>query len=104
MIYRGASYAYWSTEINPPEGTWQHYAVTLTADNFTVAPAFETFDYIMSDVTALWIRGEYIGGPSDWEGLDNVVISAVPIAGPLWLLGSGLIALSASRRGLAASK
>jgi hypothetical protein len=52
----------------------------------------------MSNVTALWIRGEYING-NEQEGLDNVnVKSAVPLPTTLLLLGPGFVGLAAMRR------
>jgi hypothetical protein len=54
----------------------------------------------MSNVTGLWIRGEYISGAPETEGLDNVYLTsaAVPIPGAFWLLGSGLLGLAGLKR------
>jgi hypothetical protein len=94
-IYNGSSYlactvtnGYWSG--------WQTFELNLTPAIFGVSDSF--FDGIMSNVTAFWIRGEYISGP-EAEGLDNVKLNApVPIPGAVWLFGSGLLGLTGWRR------
>jgi hypothetical protein len=72
--------------------------LALTSANFNFSHAGgKTFAEIMSNVTALWIRGEYISG-TDQEGLDNVQIGVIPVPGAVWLLGSGLLGLAGWRK------
>jgi hypothetical protein len=81
-IYSGTSYAAWDYPITP-QTEWTHFEVNLTASNFdrisgTPGTIFES---IISNVTALWIRGDY--GGNDRTGLDNVGIGQFPILPPI---------------------
>jgi len=106
-IYYGSDeasdfYAWGRNEIAiPPLNSWKSYEITLDSSTFTDPDGnpvdAATFNSNMSHVTGLWIRGEYING-DDTEGLDNVRVSAVPVPGALWLLGSGIIGLIAIKR------
>ena len=97
-IYSVGNFVAWDVSINPPLGDWTHYAVDITSSNFDRISGISgtTFEGIMSNVTALYIQGEF---PDDGiTGLDNVQINAVPIPAAVWLLGSGLVGLVAIRR------
>ncbi len=100
IIYNGSSSMSWDpTAVHQPAlNTWTTYSVDLTSANFVVSGS-KTFDEILSNVTALYIRGEYING-GDNEGLDNVKLTAapVPLPLPILFLGSGLAGLAALRR------
>ncbi len=85
----------WGMDSDPPNTTWTHYQITLSHETFDVTE--EYFNGVMSNVVGLKIRGEYRTG-ADQEGLDNVRVSAVPVPGALWLLGSGIIGLIAIKR------
>jgi len=95
-IYSGSNYlsktlssAYWAG--------WKTFSVDLDPANFVLNGSGD-FNSIMSNVTAFWIRGEYIDG-TEAEGLDNVFLSApVPIPGTMWLLGPSLLGLAGWRR------
>lgn len=100
IIKSGSSTMSWAptTAHQPALNVWTTYSVDLTSANFGVSEA--TFNSIMSNVTTIWIRGEYISG-GDIEGLDNVkVTSAVPLPLPILLLGSGLAGMAALRKRL----
>jgi hypothetical protein len=97
VIYNGSNYAVWDHAITPTINVWNHYSVDLTSSNFDrIVGAGATFESIMSNVTALYILGDY--GGDDTGGLDNVQINAVPIPAAVYLLGSGLLGLVAVRR------
>ena len=70
-IYNGSDFVSWRSSILPTigVGVWTEISVQLIASEFTGAD----FASVMSNVTALWIRGEIIYG---WEaeGLDNVYV------------------------------
>lgn len=76
---------------------WTHYAVTLDTGtdwridwiNGAVASQAD-IDTVLSDVTSLWIRGEYVSG-SDTGGLDNVVLT--PDAAPVRVLSDTTLGL-----------
>jgi len=100
IIKSGSTTMSWNpaTAHQPAVNAWTTYSVDLTSANFGVSEA--TFNSIMSNVTTIWIRGEYISG-GDSEGLDNVkVTSAVPLPLPILLLGSGLAGMAALRKRL----
>jgi alkaline phosphatase D len=88
-IYSGTNYAAWDYPITP-QTEWTHFEVDLTASNFDriSGTAGASFEGIMSNVTALWIRGDY--GGNDRTGLDNVGIGVIPTVGEgkslSWLL------------------
>ena len=70
-IYNGSDFVSWRSSILPTigVGVWTEISVQLIASEFAGAD----FANVMSNVTALWIRGEIIYG---WEaeGLDNVYV------------------------------
>jgi hypothetical protein len=88
-IYSGTNYAAWDYSITP-QTKWTHFEVNLTASNFDriAGTPGTSFENIMSNVTALWIRGDY--GGNDRTGLDNVGIGVIPNGGEgegfSWLL------------------
>ncbi|SEM14403.1 Laminin B (Domain IV) [Syntrophus gentianae] len=98
IIKSGSSSMSWAptTAHEPGTNTWTTYSVDLTSANFVVSSG--TFDGILSNVTAICIRGEYISG-GDIEGLDNVKMTSapVPLPLPILFLGSGLAGLAALR-------
>jgi len=98
IIKNGSSSMSWAPAAvhQPALNTWTTYSVDLTSANFVVSSG--TFDGILSNVTVLWIRGEYVSG-GDSEGLDNVKLppAPVPLPLPILFLGSGLAGLAALR-------
>jgi hypothetical protein len=75
-IYSGSNFVAWDFSITPPLGEWTRFEVELTASNFDRISGTPgtTFEGIMTNVTALWIRGDY--GANDRGGLDNVRITS----------------------------
>ncbi|MGD9861712.1 MAG: laminin B domain-containing protein [Pseudodonghicola sp.] len=83
--------------VNNPGLDWTHYAVTLDTDtdwrlnSVSGAVASQAdIDTVLSDVTSLWIRGEYVSG-SDTGGLDNVVLT--PDVAPVRVLSDTTLGL-----------
>jgi alkaline phosphatase D len=88
----GVALAY---NFDTPHGTaWAGFEATLVASDWTVAtvgtagglvtytqssvaPTDAEFEAVLSDVAALYVRGEYRSG-SDSSGLDNVVLAPAP--------------------------
>lgn len=100
IIRSGSSHVDWNptTPHQPALNTWTTYSVELTYANFGGNQAL--FDSVMSNVTSIWIRGEYISG-GDKEGVDNIIMTApVPIPGAMFLLAPGLAGIAAVRRRL----
>jgi hypothetical protein len=64
------NWAKWTSGIAPILDTWKHYEVTVSENNFEII-GNKTWDQIISNVSFIVIRGEYIIGP-DTEGIDNV--------------------------------
>jgi len=101
-IFSGSDYAAWRSGINPLLNIWTQYELNLVDSNFTISGS-QSFNQIMSNVTDLYIRGEYIVG-GDTEGLDNVRVasavggSPVPEPATIFLLGFGLVGLAGFRR------
>ena len=72
VIYgKNGSKMSWNYNHYPMVGNWFHYALKLEPSSFNVDE--ETFNEIMSNVSSLQIRGEYISG-DETGGLDNVMI------------------------------
>ena len=73
-IYSGSNFAAWDYPITPPAGVWTRFEVDITASNFDRISGTPgtTFESIISNVTAFWIRGDY--GGVDRGGIDNVRI------------------------------
>jgi hypothetical protein len=86
-IYSGPSDLVWTSGTSLITSDWVTHQVQLTSANF-----HGNLSAVLSNVTAIWIRGELITGPEQ-EGLDNVRLeSVVPEACTLviWsLLGAG---------------
>ncbi|MEI8572002.1 PEP-CTERM sorting domain-containing protein [Methylomonas sp. LW13] len=47
------------------------------------------FHNVLSDLSGLYIHGEYTNGIFETAGLDNVVLQTVPLPGAFWLFGVG---------------
>jgi len=76
---------------------WKTFTVALNASSFGVSETY--FNTIMSNVTSLNIRGEYING-SEAEGFDNVQVTSpntIPEPVTFMLLGLGLMGIAGMR-------
>ena len=84
----------------PPKSTWSHYSFDLEEGAGWLTAGVETSEDVMkqilSDITQIRIRGEYIYS-TDTGYLDNVSLR-VPEPGTLLLLGMGLLILSGVSR------
>jgi hypothetical protein len=92
--------ASWQSNVNPVGQGWVHFSVTLSDANFTG----DSLASILSNVTELQIRGEFINN-SEAEGLDNVMLTTaavtatpLPAALPLFATGLGALGLLGWRR------
>jgi len=99
-IYSGAAnYAAWISSYNPTSTGpyWDTLEFQLSETSSSSITGTKSFNEIMSDVTALNIRGDW-WTMADRTGLDNVSVDVVPIPSALWLLGSGLVGIAGIRR------
>lgn len=95
-------------EAAPVQGQWNEYVISLDPGSFVKAdgqhPTDEEFDAVLSDVSALQIRGEYNGLGDECVMLDNVIITVplgtreVPEPASLGMLGLGSLMLLRRRR------
>ena len=96
IISGGGSSASWSSNINPVGQGWYHLEVQL--NQATLGGNLAT---ILSNVTKLQIRGEYIGG-GETEGLDNVRLMTAAVPEPstwaMMLLGFAGVGFMTYRR------
>ncbi len=81
-----------------PTTPWKNIIIPISEASWTVNSG--SWNAIMADVTNLRIEMAYYNnwGPFEITGIDNVSLSAVPIPGAVWLLGTGLVGLVAARR------
>lgn len=97
IISNGSNSVSWATTVSPynPSRNWVHYEVALTTANFGANLAS-----VLSNVTRLQIRGEWING-TEQEGFDNVMLTAAipePQTYAMLLAGLGLLGFAARRR------
>jgi hypothetical protein len=84
---------FWQADIVPISSDWTSFQVRLSESDASFSPTTTaSFETIMSNVARLAIRGEYFR-LDDKEGLDNVMVNAIPIPAAAWLFGSGLLGL-----------
>jgi hypothetical protein len=101
-IYRGGDYAAWVSDYEPTGtgmGHWDTLEFQLSPTSYSYITGGYSLDYIMANVTALYIRGDW-WTKGDRTGLDNVVLNTggAPIPSTVVLLGIGLVGLVALRR------
>jgi hypothetical protein len=98
IISNGSTSVSWHSNINPVGSGWAPFQVQLTSANFGANLAS-----VLSNVTELQIRGEFISGPEE-EGLDNVLLQTPASAAPepatwsMLILGFGGIGMAFRRR------
>ncbi|OQW72918.1 MAG: hypothetical protein BVN35_13015 [Proteobacteria bacterium ST_bin11] len=90
-----------------PNSGWTHISLSLAPSsewrfgNTDGALASQIdFHNVLSDLSGLYIHGEYTNGIIETAGLENVVLQTVPVPGAFWLFGVGFAGFwSFSRRG-----
>jgi hypothetical protein len=97
IISNGANSASWTSLINPVGDGWVTFQVQLNQANFTGG----TLASILSNVTEIQIRGEFIDGAEE-EGLDNVKLLTSVVPEPstwaMMILGFAGLGFMAYRR------
>lgn len=94
IISNGSTSVSWISNINPVGLGWTPFQVQLTSANF--GPNLAS---VLSNVTELQIRGEFISGPEE-EGLDNVLLQTPASGAPepatwsMLILGFGGIGMA----------
>lgn len=82
-----------------PTSSWTHYSIPLEQSSWRKWNGVEyrtdnwnpgDFEAVLSNVTSLWIRGNYYDGV-DRTGIDNIVLTAVPE--PATMAPAGIAAL-----------
>ncbi|MCQ8116957.1 laminin B domain-containing protein [Methylomonas rosea] len=88
-----------------PNSGWTHISLSLapssewrlgTTDG--VFASQSDFHNVLSDLSGLYIHGEYTNGIIETAGLDNVVLQTVPLPGAFWLFGFGVAGLGSRIR------
>lgn len=83
-----------------PNSSWTHISLTLapssewrlgTTDG--VFASQNDFHKVLSDLSGLYIHGEYTTGIMETAGLDNVVLQTVPLPAAFWLFVLGVAGL-----------
>ena len=90
-----------------PNSGWTHIALNFAPSSEWrlgatdgVLASQSDFHNVLSDLSGLYIHGEYTNGIMETAGLDNVVLQTVPLPGAFWLFGVGAAGfLSFSRKG-----
>ena len=96
IISNGSNSVSWTSNINPVGDGWVAFHVQLDQANFG-----SNLASILSNVTELQIRGEFISGPEE-EGLDNVKLTSSAVPEPstwaMMLLGFASLGFTTYRR------
>ena len=96
IISSGSNSVSWTSNINPVGQGWYTFQVQLNQANFG-----NNLSTILSNVTELQIRGEFIDGAEE-EGLDNVKLLSPAVPEPstwaMMILGFAGIGFMAYRR------
>ncbi len=80
-----------------PNSGWTHISLSLapssewrlgTTDGALARQS--DFHNVLSDLSGLYIHGEFTSGIMETAGLDNVVLQTVPLPGAFWLFGVGV--------------
>ncbi len=81
-----------------PDNGWTHISLSFAPssewrlDTSTGGFASENdFRNVLSDLSGLYIHGEFTNGIVETAGIDNVVLQTVPLPGAFWLFGWGVL-------------
>ncbi|WP_445371779.1 laminin B domain-containing protein [Methylomonas sp. HW2-6] len=88
-----------------PNSGWTHIGLSFTPSSEwrlgTSTGGFASendFRNVLSNLSGLYIHGEFTNGIVETAGLDNVVLQTVPLPGAFWLFGWGLCGFWRSAR------
>lgn len=83
-----------------PTSSWSHINLYFTPSSewrvASVNGAFadnSDFQNVLSNLSGLYIHGEYTAGPYEISGVDNITLATVPLPAAFWLFGSALAGL-----------
>jgi hypothetical protein len=102
LIGNGQAYVYQQSA--NPGSTWQQFGATLDGAGWRrgmlAGPAVDSseFQAALGNVSALYVRGEYINGINETTGLDNVALNPVPEPETWAMLLAGLGVVAWARR------
>ncbi|WP_415880851.1 laminin B domain-containing protein [Methylomonas sp. TEB] len=91
-----------------PDSSWTHISLTLApsaewrlGSTGGVFASQSDFQNVLSNLSGLYIHGEFTNGIIETAGLDNVVLQTVPLPGAFWLFGVGVAGFwSCNRNGI----
>lgn len=96
VILSGAGLVLVSLGETNPGTTWDSLSFNLTASAWHLdtlsgaAPTAQQFASVLSSLSVLRIRGEYVDGVVETSGLDSVTFQAVPEPGTWAMMAAGL--------------
>ncbi|MGZ0078024.1 laminin B domain-containing protein [Methylomonas sp. YC3] len=80
-----------------PDSSWTHISLTFAPSSEWrlgstggVFASQSDFQNVLSNLSGLYIHGEFTNGIIETAGLDNVVLQTVPLPGAFWLFGVGV--------------
>ncbi len=89
--------AFWEGDVPTGITDWTTQTVMLNGSGWNVAGG--TLEQLLANVTKFIITIELVSDDHhDIEGIDNVIVSAVPVPAALWLFASGIVGFIAQTK------